>query len=629
MNTKYPNLLSPVRMNRLILKNRICAAPCGRVGIKAKGGASYVIVGNVSVKCEKSDMNPTAPYQLDAPQKHALVEKVSVAHFYGARVGAELLHVGMFSRVQRDDYSYGPCDTTVNGHVVKALNEEQMKQIAAAYAQTALDCRELGFDIAFLHFAHGWLPTQFLTPYFNKRTDEYGGSIENRARFPLMILKAVREAVGPNYPIDMRISALDRLDAEETMKLEDTIKFCQMAEEYVDCIHVSCGLDTVDAGGPHMMSSNLCPQMYNADLAHEIKKNLKKALVCVVGAIDTAEDAEMIISQGKADLVAIGRGIIADPDLPKKIMEGRPEDIVPCLRCNNCFWPMTYFGHRGCSVNPTIYYRNTPTEIEKATEPKTIVVVGAGPAGIKAALTAGEAGHNVILLEKEKEVGGLLKFISKEHHKIEVQRYLSYLKTQLEKSNVRVITGVNADRSYVESLNPDKIIVAIGAQPAKPPIPGIESQNVMDCLQVIDHPEQVKERVAVIGAGTVGCELAIEFAEEGKQVYLIEMADEIGMNANKWYKVALKQNIDKLENIKVSVSTRCTKIDKDGLHVANKEETILDVETVVLATGMSSKTEEAYKFYGITPFTESIGDVVNPRNIMEATIEGFGTGSCL
>ena len=124
MNTKYPNLLSPVRMNRLILKNRICAAPCGRVGIKAKGGASYVIVGNVSVKCEKSDMNPTAPYQLDAPQKHALVEKVSVAHFYGARVGAELLHVGMFSRVQRDDYSYGPCDTTVNGHVVKALNEK-------------------------------------------------------------------------------------------------------------------------------------------------------------------------------------------------------------------------------------------------------------------------------------------------------------------------------------------------------------------------------------------------------------------------------------------------------------------------------------------------------------------------
>jgi len=627
---KYELLLSPIKMNSLMLKNRIISTPVGRVDEKAKGGAAVVIEGSIAVDCEKSFWKKDSIYPFAKYEKVKHKQQVDIAHYYGSKIAVELFHAGIWCNVPEGDFAWGPSDDFLQEEKrqIKALDEEHMQEICDAYGRTAREAKALGYDMLFMHFAHGWLASSFLSPYFNHRKDEYGGSIENRSRFPLRILKAVREAVGPYFPIDVRLNANDRIEGN-TIEFKDVIEFVKLAEPYIDAVQLSCGQDMIREGNVHMASTNLLPQMYNVEYAAELKKHVNKVLVYAVGAIQTVDDAERILEEGKVDLIAMGRELVADPELPRKVMEGRSEDIVPCLRCNYCYHIATDRVNQCCSVNP-IALRDIPQDLAKVKEPKNVVVIGAGPAGLKAALTADKIGHKVTLIEKSSEIGGLLKYIAKEHYKIEVARYLEYLKKQLDKSDIRLLLNREATKESVASLNPDRIIIAIGAELSSPPIKGIEKKSVIDCLSAIAHPEKVKDRVVIIGGGVVGIELALGLgAEEKKQVTVIEATDQIARTANMLYSIAINQTLrSNTDTIEVLKQTKCLEINDKGVLVEKEgKERLIEADTVILATGLRPKTEEAHSFYGITPYTDMAGDVNMPRLILEATYEGYSLGN--
>lgn len=627
MSNRFEHILSPIKIGNMILKNRIVSTPCYGVAIKAKGGAALVIEGCINVGSEKSFWDKDTPYSFSKNELAKRKEQVNNAHFYGAKIGAELFHAGMWCRVSKDDFAYGPCDTYLEEYDrhIKGLDQKEMDDICKAFANSAKDAKECGYDEIFLHFGHGWLVSSFLSPIWNKREDEYGGSIENRAKFPLAIIKAVREAVGPMFPIEMRINGADRL--EGSISLEDVTKFCQMASEYLDIIQISSGHDMIRDGNVHMASTNLLPRNYNVPLAVEIKKHVKNCLVYAVGAIQNMDEAEELLKTGKVDLIGLGRELIADPELPHKLMEDRPEDIRPCLRCNYCYHIATNRRNQGCSVNPTII-RDVPKELVECKNKKKVVVVGGGPAGIIAALTADEVGHDVTLIEKENEVGGLLRYISKEHFKDEYKKYLSYLNTQLNKSNVKLMLNTNADKDLISSLDPDRLIIAIGGKLLNPKIEGVE--NALNCLEAIEHPEKIGDKVTIIGGGVVGLELALGLSlVENKKVTVIEATNTIVGTANELYKVAFKQKIDEAkDNLTILKKSKCVSIGKDRVTIESNGKTkIISTDTTIVAIGIRAKTDEAFNLYNIVPDTVMAGDCVASRVILEATFEGYSAGN--
>lgn len=428
----FEYLFKPIKINQLMIKNRIVAAPISNTyEEKALGGAGVVIAGHAIVEPGRSSF--ASPDEPDAFSKYEVEntrKRILKIHAGGAKASIEIFHGGREARVK--DYAKGPVSyIREDGTEVKAMDEAMMQETLDDYAACAKNAKEIGFDMIFMHFGHGWLPAQFLSPYFNSRTDEYGGSIENRAKFPLRILETVRKAVGPKFPIDMRISAYEWVDG--SISFEDVLAFIKMAEPYIDAVQISAGLDMNREANVHMATTNLEEHMPNVKWAKEVKKHVSIP-VSVVGAVLSPKEANDLIKQGDVDFVAFGRSFLADPNWPKKAMEGRSEDIVPCLRCLQCYHISTNHRKVGCSVNPR--YNNEsfiPKTVIQATRKKRVVIVGGGPAGIQTAIASCMRGHEVILFEKEQEAGGQLRYIEKEYYKEDVKRYLTYLKQQLNK----------------------------------------------------------------------------------------------------------------------------------------------------------------------------------------------------
>jgi 2,4-dienoyl-CoA reductase-like NADH-dependent reductase (Old Yellow Enzyme family)/thioredoxin reductase len=621
---KYPRLFSPVKINSMVSRNRIVAAPIGDLfEEKALGGAGIVICGHTIVEPGLSSFaSPDEPYVF---HKYAVEEaqgRIRRCHQAGAKASLELFHAGQYARVK--DFARGPMGfIREDGVEVRAMDEQDMELVADCYAQAARDARDLGFDMVFLHFGHGWLAPQFLSPLFNHRTDAYGGSLENRARFPLRILEKVRAAVGPQYPVDMRVSAIEWVEGSITF--EDTLAFVRMAEQYIDSVQISAGLDINHEGNVHMVTTNFKPHMVNADFARQVREKVRIP-VSVVGAVMNPDEAEQLLADGTVDLVAFGRSFICDPDWPNKAKEGREEDIIPCIRCLQCYHIATNRRNVGCSVNPR--YRNEdfiPKEVYPAAGRKKVAVVGSGPAGLTAAITAAKRGHSVTLFEKETELGGVLRLVAMEHYKEDIRAYLKYLLGQIAKSGMEVRLGEAATPEAVRALGPDALFLAVGAKPALPPI-GIDGANVLGFADAIRYPERVGRRVVVLGGGTIGAELGLELSElEGKDVSIVEMTDQIAVQGNLLYRIALRQKMDAIPRLERLLETVCREIGPDGVTVrlSGREERFLPADTVIVATGVRADRAEAEGFYGITPDTFTIGDCEKPRKIMEAVFEGY------
>lgn len=630
MNKKYKELFTPIKINKMVLKNRIIATPVGDMVEAARGGAAMVITHTLPMDLRNAFWS-NEPYAFSKYKVENEKNEINKVHAYGAKCSAELLHCGAVVKVPDGEYALGPCDMINDrGCKVKAMNEEDMQMVIDGYTKMAKEAVELGYDCLFMHFAHGWLPAEFISPLYNHRTDEYGGSIENRAKFPLRILESVRKAVGPDFPIDMRISSVEYVDG--SISFEDTLAFIKMAEKYIDSVQISCGLDMGFnyEGNVTMATTIFEPHYINVDYASIVKKHVSIP-VYAVGGFSDPDEAEAILQSGKVDMIAIGRQMVADPDWANKLLNGQEKDIRPCLRCLQCYHISTEHRNMGCSVNPR-YRRETwiprDEEINKTDNPKNVVIVGAGPAGIKAALTADKQGHKVTLFEKESEVGGMLRYISKEHYKHDIQRYLNYLKYQLSKSNIDLRLNTETTPEMVRELNPDKLIVAIGSDEVKPRIPGYDNKMVLSSFEAIEHPEMIGDRVVIIGGGTIGAEMALGLSEiEKKKVYCIEATDKVAAKGNMLYRISLNQHIRRTDNLNVLTNALCKKIKEHSVIVEyNSEIKEIECDSVIMAIGVKSKRDIANSFYGITPNTVIVGDCNNVRQIMEATLDGFNAG---
>ena len=623
----FDSLFSPITINGMILKNRIVAAPTSDLyEEKALGGAGMVIAGHTIVEPGRSSFKSgDEPWLFDKYEREDTRRRVLGVHRGGAKASIELIHCGCHARVV--DFAMGP-DGYVreDGVEVRAMDEALMGEVVEWFQKSAVAARKIGFDSVFLHFGHGWLPDQFLSPFYNHRTNEYGGSAENRRRFPLRILAAVREAVGPRYPIDMRVSANQWVEGGS--EFEDVLDFLREAQRYVDMVQVSCGIDINTVANVHTVTTNLEDETPNLGYARRVKGELDIP-VAVVGAFDTPQLADDAIARGDVDLVAFGRSLIADPNWPNKARDGRVDDIAPCLRCSNCYHISSDHWNVGCSVNPRFNNEDfVPSVPAKADATRRVVVVGGGPAGMKAAITAAQRGHQVTLLEREGELGGMLRFVAQEAHKVEVARLLSHLRTQVEKSGVDVRLGCEATPELVASLKPDAVCVALGATERRPPVAGVDGPNVLTGTQAIERVDSLGRRVVVLGGGSVGCEIALELAESGREVTVIEMADALAGNANSLYREALRQKFELHDNIRVELGSRCTDVsgsvarwvDADG----RSQEASFD--QLVVSTGLADRTHDAERFYEIARNTVAIGDCTHPSSIMNAIFEGYSFG---
>lgn len=627
----YPNLFLPIKINNMMLKNRIIAAPLGSYTDKSLGGAAMIVRGTSgSVKDARSRMAPGKYYFETKEETSKIMEQISVIHQRGAKAEFEMCHVGQFAYVEKGDYAIGPVSyTREDGVEVRAMDEAMMEDIAEKYAQTAKDAKEYGFDVVMLHFAHGWLPAQFLSPLYNKRTDEFGGSFENRIKFPTMIIKKVREAVGPDYPLDMRISACEH--TEGMQEPEEIGEFIHRVENLIDMVHISCGLERRMEANIYSCSPAYFPHKLNVEWAREIKKKVRIP-VAVVGAIMTPEEGEEVIASGAADMVVIGRALLADPFWVQKAFEGRADDIVPCIRCMRCYAQHAIVPTQGragisrCSVSPRYLRENrVPLKLDKADDKKTIVVIGGGPAGMKAAITASERGHEVILFEKENKLGGQLGCADYDVHKQDLKRYKDYLIGQVEKSNIKVMLNHEAVPEEIDKYSPDQIILALGAVPLIPKIPGVENPFVLTAVKAYEKLGSLGRKVAIIGGGSIGAELAYSLGERNHDVTVIELSDRINGNSNAQSKMALDSLLEPLTNVKILLKSSCKRIEDGKVVVEMPDHTEREIETdnVILAVGMREERDKANLFFGIAQDTNLIGDCNRVGTILEATEAGY------
>ena len=593
MNTKFPHLFTPLRVKGVLLKNRIMSAPNmlfhtvdGRpteyyapyLEHKARGGAGIVNLGEVSV----GDGGNHVPEMQKTQDNLPLFAELSAAiHEHGALASAELTHGGLKVRPQYNSRpAMGPVAAGPNS---VAMTAEMMEEVCRQYADTAEYVLWAGFDTVLLHFGHGWLPAQFLSPIVNTRTDEFGGSLENRMRFPLMILRAVRERLGPRQLVMARISGSERTEGGFTV--EDMICFLEKAQEYIDLVEVSV------EGLQDNMTCTFRPLGINTDLSEAIKRSGRVHIpVYTVGAVLYPEQAEEIIASGKADGVSMSRALIADPYFPEKAFSGHEDDVTPCIRCLGCCDNDNLNRHMICSVNPLIGREarlGFGEDVGKAKCLKRVLVIGGGPAGMTAAITAYRRGHEVILWEKSDRLGGLLNFTDSDSLKRDLRRYKDFLIAQTEKSGVKVVLNKAASAAEVAALAPDDIVLATGSEPIEPKfLPGWE--NARHALEVYRDPETVGENIVIIGGGLVGVETGLHLRNLGKKVTVLEMEDEYARDGGFGYKFGLQYTV-KEKQLEVITGARCREIRSDAVvYEKDGERVTLGCDCVYYAVGMRS-----------------------------------------
>lgn len=631
----YPHLFSPIRLGDTLVQNRIVANPMSEhYEDRCRGGAGVVICGHTIVEPGRSSwMSADEPYAFSKYERESTVARARMARAGGAAASIELAHAGQYARTM--DYAMGPDGfVRADGIEVRAMTSAMMEHTAACWAQACVDARRAGFDMVFLHFGHGWLMGQFLSPLFNHRTDGYGGSIENRMRFPLQVLSACREAVGPRFAMEMRISADEWMPGG--IELDDVIAFCREAQRYVTSIQVSCGLDIEHEANVHTSATNLDPHLLNLELARAVKAAVDVP-VTLVGSVETPEEAERAIAEGACDMVALARALAADPLWPAKARDDRAEDIVPCLRCLQCYHISTDRWNVGCSVNPRFANEDfVPRTVEPAEVSKRVLVVGAGPAGCMAAITACARGHKVVLAERADRLGGNVRLVAQESHKEDIARYLHYLEHKiagLERAGVLDVRfGCEVERAFVEEMAPDALIVAVGAEPFVPPVPGADAPVVMGFAQAIEHVEDLGSRVVVVGGGTIGAELALELAEQGHEVKVVEMGSALAAQGNSLFRIALRQMFDRQgKAIEVLLNTSCTSIGEEGVCVSGPDgaERVLACDNVVIAAGVRPRTALAKGLAGVVPQTYLVGDCRRARVIKDAVFEGYSAAASI
>ena len=652
MKNDYPHIFSPLTVKNMTIKNRIVMMPMGTnygeqngemsflhinyYEQRAKGGTGLIIVENASIDSPQGS-NGTTQLRIDhdnyLPRLFKFCENI---HRYGTKIAIQINHAGasaVSSRINMQPVSASDVPSKEGGEIPRPLSKEEILHIVKKYGEAAKRAQTAGFDAVEIHAGHSYLISQFLSPITNKRTDEFGGSVENRTRFCRMVIDEVRKQVGPFFPIMLRLSADELMEGGNT--LDDTLKYLDYLQEEVDIFDVSCGLN---GSIQYQIDANYLPDGWRSYMAKAVKEKFNKPCISM-GNIRDPKVAERIVADGDADLIGMGRGLIADPAWVNKVATGHECDLRKCISCN-----VGCAGNRigvnrpiRCTVNPSVLEGDVYKKLH-VNKNCNVVVIGGGTAGLEAACTAAEVGCNTFLLEKGNELGGLASLISRipaKNRLADFPHYLMHRAEQLE--NLYIFKNTEGTPENIRKFHPNIIVSSTGSAPLLPPITGLkdridnENYNIYSILGMISHindfPKDLEgKKVVVVGGGAVGLDVVEFFADRNADISIVEMMDQIGRDLDPVSKNDTKTMMKK-HNVHQLTKTALLEVkDSSFLVKGDGEPYELPFEYGFVCLGMRAQgqlyqnlTEE---FSSEDVEIMNIGDSQRARRIIDGTQEG-------
>lgn len=661
---KYPHVFDPIEVRGNVFRNRLIAAPTmffhapyfipeireniyRMVEVRAKGGFGCVATGELPLNFEEG--------------RGAFMDRaIDVRHYYGsdfdtAKEYADRIHAGgalaymeiSHEGLEADDAAqpWGPCDFVreEDGRHVFGMDRQMMEKVCRDFFEVGRFATACGFDGVLLHGGHGFLLQQFVSPLFNHRTDEFGGSIENRSRFPKMILRALRAGMGEDKVLELRMSAED--GEEGGMTLEDSCGFAEQIDGLVDIFHVSNGIKKLGNRGD-TFSDIFDVHGVNLERAAAIKAHLKKSLVSVVGGFNSMAQAEEAIAAGKVDFVEYARQCFADPDFINKTLDGREDMVHRCLRCFHCYpgfcehptdIPLWYqlppeefmkvyspavMGD--CSINPNSGLGYYPDRLPEPEGRRRVLVVGGGVGGMQAAITAARRGHDVTLAEATDRLGGVLLFAEHDHDKREWIDFVEVLKRELAETDATVELNTVVDEAYLERMRPEHVIIAVGAHNRGCSLPGAE--RAMDASDSYYHMDELGHSIVIAGGGLTACETALNLAAAGHEVTMVVRKPRITPTTFGYYRNALLDEMDR-RGVRQMLSTCPLEFTDEGLVCApavddqgtpGDERVVVKADTYMYSFGMDPNSDMVER---LTAAAEKVGaKVANVGNSRAARI---------
>ena len=652
MKNDYPHIFSPLTVKNMTIKNRIVMMPMGTnygeqngemsflhinyYEQRAKGGTGLIIVENASIDSPQGS-NGTTQLRIDhdnyLPRLFKFCENI---HRYGTKIAIQINHAGasaISSRINMQPVSASDVPSKEGGEIPRPLSREEILHIVKKYGEAAKRAQTAGFDAVEIHAGHSYLISQFLSPITNKRTDEFGGSVENRTRFCRMVIDEVRKQVGPFFPIMLRLSADELMEGGNT--LDDTLEYLDYLQEEVDIFDVSCGLN---GSIQYQIDANYLPDGWRSYMAKAVKEKFNKPCISM-GNIRDPKVAERILADGDADLIGMGRGLIADPAWVNKVATGHECDLRKCISCN-----VGCAGNRigvnrpiRCTVNPSVLEGDVYKKLH-VNKNCNVVVIGGGTAGLEAACTAAEIGCNTFLLEKGSELGGLASLISKipaKNRLADFPHYLMHRAEQLE--NLYIFTNTEGTPENIRKFHPNIIVSSTGSAPLLPPIAGLkdridnEDYNIYSILGMINHindfPKDLEgKKVVVVGGGAVGLDVVEFFADRNADISIVEMMDQIGRDLDPVSKNDTKAMMKK-HNVHQLTKTALLEVkDSSFLVKGDGEPYELPFEYGFVCLGMRAQGQLyqslAEEFSSEDVEIMNIGDSQRARRIIDGTQEG-------
>ena len=652
MKNDYPHIFSPLTVKNMTIKNRIVMMPMGTnygeqngemsflhinyYEQRAKGGTGLIIVENASIDSPQGS-NGTTQLRIDhdnyLPRLFKFCENI---HRYGTKIAIQINHAGasaISSRINMQPVSASDVPSKEGGEIPRPLSREEILHIVKKYGEAAKRAQTAGFDAVEIHAGHSYLISQFLSPITNKRTDEFGGSVENRTRFCRMVIDEVRKQVGPFFPIMLRLSADELMEGGNT--LDDTLEYLDYLQEEVDIFDVSCGLN---GSIQYQIDANYLPDGWRSYMAKAVKEKFNKPCISM-GNIRDPKVAERILADGDADLIGMGRGLIADPAWVNKVATGHECDLRKCISCN-----VGCAGNRigvnrpiRCTVNPSVLEGDVYKKLH-VNKNCNVVVIGGGTAGLEAACTAAEVGCNTFLLEKGNELGGLASLISRipaKNRLADFPHYLMHRAEQLE--NLYIFKNTEGTPENIRKFHPNIIVSSTGSAPLLPPITGLkdridnENYNIYSILGMINHindfPKDLEgKKVVVVGGGAVGLDVVEFFADRNADISIVEMMDQIGRDLDPVSKNDTKAMMKK-HNVHQLTKTALLEVkDSSFLVKGDGEPYEIPFEYGFVCLGMRAQGQLyqslAEEFSSEDVEIMNIGDSQRARRIIDGTQEG-------
>lgn len=638
----FKNILTPVRIGTMEVKNRIVMAPTSNhmtkggafterertfYATRARGGVGLIMIGATYVHpLGGDDEDLGLSDDKFIPHYKDFIEG---AHQYGTRISIQLYHAGRYAarHMQGDNagkaVAPSPLPWPPGSPIPHELSEPEIQELVRTWGEAAGRAKRAGFDMIEIHAAHGYLPAQFLSPHANMRQDSYGGDFKGRSRFLREVVESCRRNVGGGVPICVRLSGAEFVEGGLTVVDQQETARC-LEQIGTDCISITSGL------APYWGHTRCVPGMFypvglNVDLAAAIK-SVVKIPVIVAGRLHDPYLAEKVLAEGKADLIAMARQLICDPQYTNKLTEGRVEEIRGCISCNNCHNRSLDDRGTRCILNVEAG-REMKLKIAPANARKRVWVAGGGPSGMEAARVLMLRGHDVTLFEKDGQLGGRLRLASIPPHKGEYLNAVKYFEKELARLGVKIRIGIELTRDQVEKGRPDALVVAFGAALACPPIPGAETANVVMAEEVLRGTAVTAEPILVIGGGPVGAETAHYLAAQGKRVTIVEILPEMVPDMLVDFRYHLLAGLTEY-GVDMLCNTEVREIQgRRVLLKATSGETRLEgIEAVVIACGSKANMKAAEQFEGLGMEIRVVGDAVKPADGVKAIYDGYMAG---